>query len=201
MLGSKKIKKKKKRSFCNITKKRKNTSTKAIDLPSTSETAGENESDDVPAVCPAAVKGKRKREKTQKHTNNYLKFGSIFKETDGIEFPMCVICSTVLSNKSMKPSKLQRHLETTHSQTNKQKRKRLLDTSKYFPCFHQWMSCEILLCSCLPLTHAILAHLEELHGQFRNYFSEANSWRRDKTWIQFSFRDNPPDGDREASAH
>ena len=27
---------------------------------------------------------------------------------------MRVICSTVLSNKSMKPSKLQRHLETTH---------------------------------------------------------------------------------------
>ena len=27
----------------------------------------------------------------------------------------CVICSTVLSNESMKPSKLQHHLETTHS--------------------------------------------------------------------------------------
>uniref|UniRef100_A0A8C5A3P1 DUF4371 domain-containing protein n=1 Tax=Gadus morhua TaxID=8049 RepID=A0A8C5A3P1_GADMO len=84
-------------------------------LPSTSETAGENETDDLPAVGPAAVKGKRKREKTRKYTDNYLKFGFTFKETDGIEFPMCVICSTVLSNESMKPSKLQRHLETTHS--------------------------------------------------------------------------------------
>lgn len=36
-----------------------------------------------------------------------------------------------------------------------------------------------------PVTHAILAHLEALHGQFRNYFSEADSWHRDKTWIQF----------------
>ena len=44
------------------------------------------------------------------------------------------------------------------------------------------------------LTHAILAHLEVLHGQFRNYFSEADSWRRDKTWIQFPFRDNAADG-------
>uniref|UniRef100_A0A8C5GFF6 Uncharacterized protein n=1 Tax=Gouania willdenowi TaxID=441366 RepID=A0A8C5GFF6_GOUWI len=56
----------------------------------------------------------RKREKTRKYTDNYLKFGFTFKERDGIEFPMCVICSTVLSNESMKPSKLQRHLETTH---------------------------------------------------------------------------------------
>ena len=51
---------------------------------------------------------------------------------------------------------------------------------KYFPCFHQWMSWEILA----------------LHGQFSNYFSEANSWRRDKTWIQFTFRDNAADGAR-----
>uniref|UniRef100_A0A8P4GCM0 SCAN domain-containing protein 3 n=1 Tax=Dicentrarchus labrax TaxID=13489 RepID=A0A8P4GCM0_DICLA len=69
----------------------------------------------VPAVGPAAVTGKRKREKTRKYTDNYLKFGFTFKETDDIEFPMCVICFTVLSNESMKPSKLQRHLETTHS--------------------------------------------------------------------------------------
>ena len=98
-----------------VTREKKNTSTKVIGLPSTSETAGENETDDLPAVGPAAVKGKRKREKTRKYTDNYLKFGFTFKETDGIEFPMCVICSTVLSNESMKPSKLLRHLETTHS--------------------------------------------------------------------------------------
>ena len=48
----------------------------------------------------------------------------------------------------------------------------------------------------LPVTHVILAHLEALHGQFRNYFSEANSWRRDKTWIQLLFRDNAADGAR-----
>ena len=106
---------KKKKKDRSVTREKKNTSTKVIGLPSTSETAGENETDDLPAVGPAAVKGKRKREKTRKYTDNYLKFGFTFKETDGIEFPMCVICSTVLSNESMKPSKLQRHLETTHS--------------------------------------------------------------------------------------
>ena len=47
-----------------------------------------------------------------------------------------------------------------------------------------------------PVTHAILAHMEALHGQFRNYFSEADSWRRDKTWIQFPFRDDAADGAR-----
>lgn len=52
------------------------------------------------------------------------------------------------------------------------------------------MSWEILLCS-----H--LAHLEALHGQFRNYFSEADSCpSRDKTRIQFPFRDNAADGAR-----
>lgn len=47
-----------------------------------------------------------------------------------------------------------------------------------------------------PVTRAILAHLEALEGQIRNYFSEADSWRRDKTWIQFPFRDNAADGTR-----
>ena len=47
-----------------------------------------------------------------------------------------------------------------------------------------------------PVTHAILAHLEALHGQLRNYFSEAESWRRHKTWIQFPFRDNAEDNAR-----
>lgn len=112
MFGSKKLKN---WLFCkkNEQQKKQTTSTREIGLPSTSETAGENESDDVPAVGPTAVKGKS-REKTQKYSDSYLKFGFTFKETDGIEFPMCVICSTVLSSK-MKPSKLQRHLETTHS--------------------------------------------------------------------------------------
>ena len=97
-----------------VTRPKKSTSTREI--PSTSETTSEHASGEAkPAADVAANKGKRKREKTRKYADNYLKFGITFKETDGIAFPMCVICSTVLSNESMKPSKLQRHLETTHS--------------------------------------------------------------------------------------
>ncbi|KAJ4944234.1 hypothetical protein JOQ06_012779 [Pogonophryne albipinna] len=47
-----------------------------------------------------------------------------------------------------------------------------------------------------PITRAILAHLEALKGQFGHYFSEADSWRRDKTWILFPFTDNAADGTR-----
>ena len=37
---------------------------------------------------------------------NDLKFGFTYKETDDDELPVCVVCSSVLSNESMKPSKL-----------------------------------------------------------------------------------------------
>ncbi|KAJ4944135.1 hypothetical protein JOQ06_012680 [Pogonophryne albipinna] len=47
-----------------------------------------------------------------------------------------------------------------------------------------------------PVTRAILAHLEALEGQFGHYFSEADSWRRDKTWILIPFTDNAADGTR-----
>src|SRR4029434_10377948 len=69
------------------------------------------------AITPSMNSHKRKREKTRKYSNNYLKFGFTYKETDGDELPVCVVCSSVLSNESMKPSNLQRHLdlETTHA--------------------------------------------------------------------------------------
>src|SRR4029434_8349096 len=55
----------------------------------------------------------RKREKTRKYSENYLKFAFTYKENDGEE--LCVVCSSVLSNETMKPSKLQRHSKTTHA--------------------------------------------------------------------------------------
>ena len=58
---------------------------------------------------------KRKRVKTRKYSENYLKFGFTYKEADGDELAVCVVCPSVLSNESMKPSKLQGHLETTHA--------------------------------------------------------------------------------------
>ena len=56
---------------------------------------------------------KRKREMTRKYSENYLKFAFTYKETDGEE--LCVVCSSVLSNETMKPSKRQRDLNTTHA--------------------------------------------------------------------------------------
>ncbi len=44
------------------------------------------------------------------------------------------------------------------------------------------------------VTDLIVAHLEALEGQFGKYFSEAESWRKDKTWIQFPFKNNASDG-------
>src|SRR4029434_6331125 len=86
---------------------------------STSDTT-DGSSDDLPsedANTPSMNSQKRKREKTRKYSENYLKFAFTYKETDGDKLPVCVVCSPVLSNKTMKPSKLQRHLdlETTHA--------------------------------------------------------------------------------------
>ena len=83
---------------------------------STSDTT-DGGSDDLPSEDANMNSQKRKREKTRKYSENYLKFAFTYKETDGDKLPVCVVCSPVLSNESMKPSKLQRHLdlETTHA--------------------------------------------------------------------------------------
>lgn len=83
------------------------------DSSASSETVGANP--DVDANKPAAeAPAKRKRDKSRKYSETYLKLGFTYKDTGCIELPVCVICSAVLSNESMKPSKLQRHLETNH---------------------------------------------------------------------------------------
>src|SRR4029434_4916036 len=75
-------------------------------------------SDDLPsedANTPSMHSHKRKREQTRKYSDNNLKFAFTYKENDGEELPVCVVCSSVLSNETMKPSKLQQHLKTTHA--------------------------------------------------------------------------------------
>ena len=44
----------------------------------------------------------------------YLKCRFLFIEDNKGQKPQCVICSEVLANESMKPSKLKRHLDTKH---------------------------------------------------------------------------------------
>ena len=69
---------------------------------------------------------KSKLEKTRKYSNIYLKFGFTYKETDGDELPVCVVCSSVLSNESMKPSKLQRHLDLRDNTCSLERNKHLI---------------------------------------------------------------------------
>src|SRR4029434_4005858 len=64
---------------------------------------------------------KRKLEKTRKYSNNDLKFGFTYKENDGEELAVCVFCPSVLSNETMKPSKLHRHSKATHAHLKEKK--------------------------------------------------------------------------------
>src|SRR4029434_8487697 len=89
-------------------------------IKSSSSDTTDGGSDDLPsedANSPSMNSHKRKREKTRKYSEYDLKFAFTYKETDGEELAVCVVCSSVLSNETMKPSKLQRHLdlETTHA--------------------------------------------------------------------------------------
>jgi hypothetical protein len=49
-----------------------------------------------------------------KYDDSYLDFGFTSTEVDGEERPQCVLCMKVLAAECMLPSKLKRHLETTH---------------------------------------------------------------------------------------
>jgi hypothetical protein len=47
---------------------------------------------------------------------SYIQFGFVVLNDEGVPKPQCVVCSAVLSNDAMKPSKLKRHLHTKHSE-------------------------------------------------------------------------------------
>ena len=50
----------------------------------------------------------------RKYDPSYLKFGFIGADEAGVQKPQCVACGVVLSNDSMKPSDLKRHLHSKH---------------------------------------------------------------------------------------
>ena len=53
---------------------------------------------------------------TRQYSDEFLKYGFVKCEQEkGEPRPQCVICSEVLANESLKPSKLKRHLETKHT--------------------------------------------------------------------------------------
>src|SRR4029434_4052773 len=67
----------------------------------------------MPTPLPCTAKSANGR----RHVNiqRIMKYAFTYKETDGEELAVCVVCSSVQSNETMKPSKLQRHSKTTHA--------------------------------------------------------------------------------------
>eukprot|EP00102_Acyrthosiphon_pisum_P021126 XP_016658336.1 PREDICTED: zinc finger BED domain-containing protein 5-like isoform X1 [Acyrthosiphon pisum] len=65
------------------------------------------------------------RTKVRKYNTEYLQLGFTFARTEDEPKPQCIICLEILSNESMKPSKLRRHFETKHGEF----------TSKYLDFF------------------------------------------------------------------
>ncbi|XP_050528105.1 zinc finger BED domain-containing protein 5-like [Daktulosphaira vitifoliae] len=54
--------------------------------------------------------------KVRKYNTEYLQLGFTFAGTEDEPKPQCVICLEILSNESIKPSKLRRHFETKHGE-------------------------------------------------------------------------------------
>ena len=53
--------------------------------------------------------------KKRSYNESYVEFGFTFiTDRDGLQKPQCILCSKVLSNGYMKPSKLQEHLLAVH---------------------------------------------------------------------------------------
>lgn len=53
--------------------------------------------------------------KKRKYNDDYIKYGFVSTQKNGIDHPQCVVCYEVLSNDAMRPSRLERHLVTKHS--------------------------------------------------------------------------------------
>ncbi|XP_052002455.1 zinc finger BED domain-containing protein 5-like [Xyrauchen texanus] len=52
--------------------------------------------------------------KRRKYQEEFIKYGFTCSTVNDVDHPQCVICSEVLAHESMKPEKMQRHLETRH---------------------------------------------------------------------------------------
>jgi len=50
----------------------------------------------------------------RKYHKNYLDYGFTFLERRNEQLPQCIICHKTLSNDSMKPHQLKKHLSNVH---------------------------------------------------------------------------------------
>ena len=63
----------------------------------------------------AASSGSSNTLKRRHYSEDYLKYGFILFEKGQVNKPQCIICGTLLSENSMKPSLLKRHFVTNHA--------------------------------------------------------------------------------------
>lgn len=63
--------------------------------------------------------------KRRKYNDDYLNFGFTVTGDENNQIPQCIVCGVTLSNESMVPNKLKRHLEQNHSHVSKK-------SSQYF---------------------------------------------------------------------
>ncbi|KRZ61820.1 SCAN domain-containing protein 3 [Trichinella nativa] len=52
--------------------------------------------------------------KKRKYDAEYIKYGFVAIEKNGVEVPQCVVCLDTLSNDALRPTRLQRHLHNRH---------------------------------------------------------------------------------------
>ena len=53
--------------------------------------------------------------KKRKYSEDYLQYGFTDAIGNGQVVPQCIVCFQVLSNDALRPTRLQRHLQTKHS--------------------------------------------------------------------------------------
>ena len=54
-------------------------------------------------------------EKMRKYSKDYLQYGFTDAIVNGQVVSQCVVCFQILSNDALRPTRLQRHLQTKHS--------------------------------------------------------------------------------------
>ncbi|XP_068220474.1 zinc finger BED domain-containing protein 5-like [Palaemon carinicauda] len=82
------------------------------------EASGSRESDSEQSLNPTnsnVKKAKIRHYLNRQYTESYLKFGYFWSGDAAQPNPLCVVCGDKMSNESMVPSKLKRHLTSKHS--------------------------------------------------------------------------------------
>ena len=73
-----------------------------------------NPNDDDSSDCSQSTTSSIRKTTVRRYDEKYLSFGFISIIMYDVPRPKCVMCSQVLSNESMKPTQLARHLNTKH---------------------------------------------------------------------------------------